>query len=279
MKKNLILSIAFALIATLFVALYLYDIENKQKSMTEPVKVVVASTKIEQGKIIDVSMLEEKTVPKQYVQPKYISSIKDFYIDNKPSFISLVNFEQGEQITSTKITSISSDSGISNTIPTNQRAITLVFPREEIYGIVSPGSTIDLIAILEYEDKNNTLEETAVVIAQNLLVLAVGNNVIGGVNDLKNENITVTLPVTVSVTVKQAQEIMLTQEKGIIKVALRPSADSSIDNNISAVKINDILKDAKKTVSKNSSNDAQLLKEMQKRQKEVVDIINKYSSK
>jgi len=279
MKKNLILSIAFALIATLFVALYLYDIENKQKSMTEPVKVVVASTKIEQGKIIDVSMLEEKTVPKQYVQPKHISSIKDFYIDNKPSFISLVNFEQGEQITSTKITSISSDSGISNTIPANQRAITLVFPREEIYGIVSPGSTIDLIAILEYEDKNNTLEETAVVIAQNLLVLAVGNNVIGGVNDLKNENITVSLPVTVSVTVKQAQEIMLTQEKGIIKAALRPSADSSIDNNISAVKINDILKDAKKTVSKNSSNDAQLLKEMQKRQKEVVDIINKYSSK
>lgn len=279
MKKNLILSIAFALIATLFVALYLYDVENKQKSMTEPIKVVVASTKIEQGKIIDVSMLEEKTVPKQYVQPKYISSIKDFYIDNKPSFISLVNFEQGEQITSTKITSISSDSGISNTIPTNQRAITLVFPREEIYGIVSPGSTIDLIAILEYEDKNNTLEETAVVIAQNLLVLAVGSNVIGGVNDLKNENITVSLPVTVSVTVKQAQEIMLTQEKGIIKVALRPSADSSIDNNISAVKINDILKDAKKTVSKNSSNDAQLLKEMQKRQKEVVDIINKYSSK
>ena len=123
------------------------------------------------------------------------------------------------------------------------------------------------------------MEETAVVIAQNLLVLAVGNNVIGGINDLKNENITVSLPVTVSVTTKQAQEIMLTQEKGIIKVVLRPSADSSIDNNISAVKINDILKDAKKTVSKSSSNDTQLLKEMQKRQKEVVDIINKYSSK
>lgn len=278
MKKNLILSIVFALTATLFIALYLYDIENKQKTMTEPVKVVVANKKIEQGKIIDVSMLEEKSVPKQYVQPKYISSVKEFYVNDKPSFISLVNFEQGEQITSTKITSISSDSGISNTIPTNQRAITLVFPREEIYGIVSPGSTIDLIAILEYEDKNNSLEETAVVIAQNLLVLAVGNNVIGGINDLKNENITVSLPVTVSVTTKQAQEIMLTQEKGIIKIALRPSADSSIDNNISSVKISDILKDAKKTVSKNSSNDAQLLKEMQRRQKEVADIINKYSS-
>ena len=278
MKKNIVLSLVFALVATLFAALYLYDIENKQKSMAEPVKVVVASTKIEQGKIIDSSMLEEKFVPKQYVQPKYISSIKEFYIDNKPSFVSVVNFEQGEQITTTKITSIASDSGISNTIPNNKRAITLVFPREEVYGIVSPGSNIDLISIMEYEDKNGILEETAVVIAQNLLVLAVGNNVIGGVNDLQNENITVSLPVTISVNLKQAQQIMLAQEKGIIKVALRPSADFSVEQ-VEQVKINDILKDAKKTISKNSSNDTQLLKEMQKRQKEVVDIINKYSSK
>ena len=144
MKRKLVLSIIFALIATLFAALYLYDIENKQKSMTEPIKVVVANTKIEQGKIIDSSMLEEKLIPKQYIQPKHISSIKEFYVDNKPAFVSVVQFEQGEQITSTKITSIASDWGISNSIPSNKRAITLVFPREEIYGIVSPGSTIDL---------------------------------------------------------------------------------------------------------------------------------------
>jgi len=278
MKKNIILSVIFALIATLFVALYLYDIENKQKSMAEPIKVVVANTKIEQGKIIDSSMLEEKLVPKQYVQPKYISSIKEFYVDNKPSFVSVVQFEQGEQITSAKITSIASDWGLSNTIPTNKRAITLIFPREEVFGIISPGSNIDLISIIEYEDKNNVLEETAVVIAQNLLVLAVGNNVIGGINDLQNENITISLPVTIAVTIQQAQEIMLAQEKGIIKAALRPSADSTIEN-LQQIKINDILKDAKKTVVKSSSNDTQLLKEMQKRQKEVAEIINKYSSK
>ena len=278
MKRNIILSILFALAATLFAALYLYDIENKQKSMSEPIKVVVANTKIEQGKIIDSSMLEEKLVPKQYAEPKYISSIKEFYVDNKPAFVSVVQFEQGEQITSTKITSIASDWGISNSIPSNKRAITLVFPREEIFGIISPGSNIDLISIIEYEDKNNVLEETAVVVAQNLLVLAVGNNVIGGINDLQNENITVSLPVTVSVTLKQAQEIMLAQEKGVMKVALRPSADF-ITENVEQIKINDILKDAKKTVIKNSASDAQLLKEMQKRQKEVVEIINKYSSK
>ena len=278
MKRKLVLSIIFALIATLFAALYLYDIENKQKSMTEPIKVVVANTKIEQGKIIDSSMLEEKLIPKQYIQPKHISSIKEFYVDNKPAFVSVVQFEQGEQITSTKITSIASDWGISNSIPSNKRAITLVFPREEIYGIVSPGSTIDLISIIEYEDKNNILEETAIVVAQNLLVLAVGNNVIGGINDLNGENITVNLPVTVSVTLKQAQEIMLAQEKGVMKVALRPSADF-VTENAEQIKINDILKDVKKTIVKNSTNDAQLLKEMQKRQKEVVEIINKYSSK
>ena len=111
-----------------------------------------------------------------------------------------------------------------------------------------------------------------------MLVLAVGNNVIGGINDLNNENITVNLPVTISVNLKQAQEIMLAQEKGIMKIALKPSADFATEN-VEHIKINDILKDAKKTIVKNSSSDAQLLKEMQKRQKEVVEIINKYSSK
>ncbi|MDD5102561.1 MAG: hypothetical protein PHH62_06215, partial [Endomicrobiaceae bacterium] len=116
------------------------------------------------------------------------------------------------------------------------------------------------------------------VIAQNLLVLAVGNNVIGGINDIKQENITVNLPVTMAVSIIEAQQIMLAQEKGIIKIALRPSGDLTV-NQIQPIKINDIFKDASKTVLKQSNSDMQTLKEIQKSQKEAIDIINRYSSK
>jgi len=278
MKKTFILSGILALLSTIFVVLYLYDIEQKNKAMSEPVKIVVADVKIEQGKIITSSMLKEKFVPKQYVQPKYISSIKDFYVDKNPSFMSIVAFEEGEQITSTKVLPITSDAGISNTIPDNKRAVTLIFDRDEIAGIVAPGSRIDLISIIEYENKDKTLIESSLVIAQNLLVLAVGNNVIGGINDIKQENITVNLPVTMAVSIIEAQQIMLAQEKGIIKIALRPSGDLTV-NQIQPIKINDIFKDASKTVLKQSNSDMQTLKEIQKSQKEAIDIINRYSSK
>ena len=91
MKKNILFIIVFALLSSVFATLYLYDIGQKNKSMSQQVKVVVASQKIEQGKIITNSMLKEITVPKQYVQPKYISSIKNFYIDNKPAYISVIS--------------------------------------------------------------------------------------------------------------------------------------------------------------------------------------------
>ena len=62
-------------------------------------------------------------VPKQYAQPKYISNIKNFYIDNKPIYISVISFEEGEQITSSKVSSISSGLGLSNTIPNDRRKL------------------------------------------------------------------------------------------------------------------------------------------------------------
>lgn len=279
MKKKITVSVILALLSTFFVFIYLYDIEQKNKSMSEPVKVVVADVKIEQGKIITASMLKEKFIPKQYAQPKHISAIKDFYVDKNPSFMSIVAFEEGEQITSAKILPITSDAGISNTIPDNKRAVTLIFERDEVAGIISPGSRIDLISIAEYENKDKNFIESSVVVAQNLLVLAVGSNVIGGINDTKQESITVNLPVTIAVSVAEAQQIMLAQENGVLKIALRPSGDLTVAQT-EPVKMNDIFKDASsKYVHKELNAQNRTVKEIQKSQKEAIDILNRYSSK
>lgn len=278
MKKNFLFAGVFALLASVFAGLYLYDVEQTNRSMNEPVNVVVAASRIEQGKAITYSMLKEKLIPKQYVQPKYISQIKDFYSQENPAFMAIVPFEQGEQITATKILPITSDAGISNTIPDNKRAVTIIFDRDEVLGIISPGSRIDLISVIEYESKDRNFVQASCVIAQNLIVLAVGNNIIGGINDSKQENMTVNIPVTVAVSIQEAQQIMLAQEKGVIKIALRPVSDLSVEN-IRQIKIDDIFKDASKSVSKQSQADTEILKQIQKNQKEAVDIINKYSAK
>ena len=80
MKKNILFIIIFAGLSSVFATLYLYDVGQKNKNMSQQVRVVVASQKIEQGKVITKDMLKEIAVPKQYAQPKYISKMKLFLI-------------------------------------------------------------------------------------------------------------------------------------------------------------------------------------------------------
>lgn len=276
MQKNFIIAIIFAVLAALFVSLYLYDIEQKNKKMSEPVKVIVANTKIEQGTIIDASMLKEKIVPKEYAQPQYVSSMEYFYDNGKPSCVAVVSFEQDEQITASKILSVNSDFGISNSIPSGNRALTLIFNQNEVEGIIKPGSRVDLISIMEYENKNQILVEAACVIAQNLLVLAVDDNFIGKPDNTKQEKISVTVPVTMAVSLKEAQIILFAQEKSSIKMVLRPSADFNIENT-SPIKMQDIIQDASLKSSRTQTVDNKTLKQMQQNQKEALEILSRYS--
>jgi pilus assembly protein CpaB len=277
MKKNIVLAVILALLSAVFATLYLYDIGQQNKSMSEKVTVIVANQRIEQGKIITGSMIKEKIVPKQYVQPKYMSKIKDFYINDNPVYISIVPFEEGEQITMSKISSVTSGFGLANTIPNDKKAITLLFNTQEVNGIISSGSKVDLLSIVEYENKNHNYEEASCVVAQDLLVLAVGNDIIGTAKNTKEElNVSVNIPVTLAVSMEQAQKIILAQEKGIIKIILRPTGDDLISNS-KIIKINDIYENAVPNTKIQSVR--QVNSEMQKRQKELNEIINKYSQK
>ena len=75
---------------------------------------------------------------------------------------------------------------------------------------------------------------------------------------------------------EQAQKIVLAQEKGILKIILRPVSDDLIQQS-KVIKINDIYENAAINTKKQSA--VQSNSEMQKRQKELNEIINKYSQK
>lgn len=279
MKKNILFIIIFAGLSSVFATLYLYDVGQKNKNMSQQVKVVVANQKIEQGKVITKDMLKEIAVPKQYAQPKYISNIKNFYIDNKPIYISVISFEEGEQITSSKVSSISSGLGLSNTIPNDKKAITLVFNYNEVNGIITSGSKVDLISIAEYENKNHNYEEASCVILQNILVLAVGKDVIGAVKnnkDIEEQLVSTNVPITLAVSIEEAQKIFLAQEKGILKLVLRPTADERIGDT-KIIKIDNIYENASSN-TKNQSNNQQF-SQIQKSQKELNEIMKKYYQK
>ena len=164
-----------------------------------------------------------------------------------------------------------------NTIKNNKKAITILFNNQEVNGIITSGSKVDLISIIEYENKSQRLEEAACVVAQNLLVLAVGNDIIGSAKKSTEEiTVSINIPVTMAVSLEEAQKIVLAQEKGILKIVLRASSDDKIQQN-KIIKINDICENAVANTKTQSTRQQNV--EMQKRQKELNEIINKYSQK
>ena len=274
MKKTILLAVLFALLAAFFAYSYLSDLETKYRTMAEPVKVIIANQRIPQGTTIEKYMLSEKLVPKEYIQPKAFGSISDFFTkEGAAAYISLNTFESGEQLTSTKVSLTNSDTGISNIIPDGCKALAVNFDSDSS-SVITPGSRIDVLCIIEYADTNSKFQQSVYVISQNILVLAVGNNYLGSAKKDSDDYDRSSSVVTLSVTVEEAQIIMLASDSGSLKYIIRPAGDNEIYD-IKPLKVSDIVKDISKSVPQKTA--VQKAGASQS-QKEVLEIISKYAN-
>jgi pilus assembly protein CpaB len=267
MKKPIIIALFCAAISAGLAYLFLSDLEIKYKTMSEPVKVVVALRRIPQGVLIDSGMLAEKMVPKEYVQPKAFQDFKKLFTDDGSSqYISLNTIEENEQILSTKVSKTNQDTGISNLIPDGKKALSVVFEGEALE-ILTPGNRIDIFAVLEYIDNGKEVQNSVFPVAQNVLVLAVGGNCIGSYkktyqeDDSNNFN-----SVTIAVTIEEIKKILISCQKGSLKYAIRSIGDLKISN-IEPLKLSTMIKDISKIFPNCKVTN----------QKEVLDIINRYT--
>ncbi|MDR1244138.1 MAG: Flp pilus assembly protein CpaB [Endomicrobium sp.] len=270
-KKVLLIALIFAILSLFFAYVYIFDLETKYKIMTEPVQVVVALQVIPQGTVIKQDMLLEKYVPKEYAQPRVFNDIKELFLpDGTCEYISLNTIEENEQILSSRLSKIS-EYGISNLIPEGKKAISITFDVDNV-NILSPGNKIDIYAAIEYTDSNRQLQETVFSVAQNVLVLAVGNSCIGLVkkqdDELSNVNV-----LTLALSVEDAQKVILFSQKGTLKYLIRPAGDTK-SYDVEPLKVSSIIKDISRVISnQNYSKDAKFTN-----QKEVLEIINKYAN-
>ena len=270
-KKILLIALIFAILSVFLVYIYISDLETKYKVMTEPVKVIVALQVIPQGTVIKQDMLLEKYVPKEYAQPRVFNDIKELFLpDGTSEYISLNTIEENEQILSSKLSKIN-EYGISNLIPEGKKAISVTFDMDSI-GILSPGSKIDIFAAIEYTDSNRQLQEAVFSLAQNVLVLAVGNTYIGAAKK-QDDEIGNTNVLTLALSIEDAQKVILFSQKGSLKYLIRPSGDAK-NYDIEPLKASSVIKDISRVI-----NNPIYTKDMKlANQKEVLEIINKYAS-
>ncbi|MDR3071258.1 MAG: Flp pilus assembly protein CpaB [Endomicrobium sp.] len=272
MKRTVIFSFVFAIITGLVAYIYLSNLENEYRNMIEPIKTVVASQRIPQGTAIQPYMVTEKYIPKEYVQPKAFKEKRDlFEYEGVAIYIALNVIEESEQILSTKISKTNQDIGISNLIPEGKKAVVVNFDMGTP-NILTPGTKIDIFSILEYSDRGNEFQKSVFAVAQNILILAVGNNRIGCVGSKQEDESGDNNVLTLAVSVKEAQKIFLAAEKGTLKCVIRPVGDVKILD-IQPLKLSSMVNDVKVIQQQNSAKDTKSTS-----QKEALEIINKYSN-
>jgi pilus assembly protein CpaB len=273
MKKPILLSLIFSLIAGFFAYAYLSDLESRYKKMAEPVSVVTAKQRITPGIAVKKDMLAEKFIPKEYVQPKAFSKISSLLTkDGEGVYTALNTIEEGEQILSTKVSRSNDETGVINIIPEGLKALAVNFDSVSAK-VITPGAKIDVLCIIKYADKNKQYQESVYVIAQDILVLASGKNYIGSPKKKSDDSSQdETNILTLAVTVEEAQTIILAADKGKLKFIIRPSGDDE-KYGVKPLKISDIIKDI--SISEPSRGE-RLSKGFSRDQIEAIEMINKY---
>ena len=271
MKKTIALALIFAFLSAGTAFIYFSSLEESYKSMAEPITVIIAKERIPQGALISPGQVAQKTIPKEYAQPKAFNDLPQLFSENsKALYATLAVIEKGEQILSTKVSKSGQAGGIGNIIPDGHKALTVNF-ENTADGVIVPGSRIDIMAIMQYTDKNKQGQEAVFMAVQNALVLAVGGDFLGAPKK-KDGDISAQSKkdVTLAVTIEQAQIIMLASEGGRLKYIVRPSGDNETAP-VQNMKMSDIVKDAAAVKSPVASQGA-----ADRSAQEILELINKY---
>jgi pilus assembly protein CpaB len=271
MKRLILLSVLFASLTAILFYVYITTLKSKYASKEETVKTVIAKQTIIQGSLIKKNMLAEIDMPKKYRQPKSFNSIdKLFDKDGKSKYIALLTIEENEQILASKVSETNSGTGVSHIIPDGFKALPITFDKESA-SILKPGNRIDILSVIEYEDSAKKLQESVFIVAQDILVLTVGDNYMGSpARDKKQDYETNNHTITVATTVEEAQIILLAGEKGSLKFILRPIGDNeTIDTK--TLKMSDLGANISNPISRSQ-------KENEHTKKEILELINKYSN-
>ena len=289
MRKPLIIAALAGVLAFLFSALYLSSVETKYKTGGQMVKVLVSKDYINQGTMIEPAMVEERNVPKEYLQPKTLQSLKELLnSEGKTVFISLAPIEKGEQVLITKLSMLGIDTGISAIIPTGKRAFMHTFDSSQVSGIIKPGNKVDIVAVIDAVSKEGGHQQISRTILQNVLVLSVGKDILGAIRKESQSNSDRFVPtaqesgpvaVSFALTPAEGELLSLSSENGKIYMALRSMGDNSTTEN-SDVKLSNISKDMTGAVKPADPNNSdEYLKAIQKQQSEAMGLLKKYQKR
>ena len=231
--RAFLFALAVSLIATLMQCRYVASRETDLLYRSEPMKTLVALRDIPASVRLDETMVEIKEVPRDWQQPKALTSV-----DEVIGQISAVPIFSGEQVVSTKLVS-ADDAGLAFFVPKGYRAVAVaVDVFNGVGGHIKPGNHVDVLGTFDF-GSGEKMDLRTVTLMQDVWVLAVvddiGKPTTRDVRPLPDEDDEqpyepepgpseqVGSQATIQVAVKpaDAQKLVMAQELGRLTVTLR----------------------------------------------------------
>ncbi len=216
--RALVFALVVATLSGTLMVLYLRKLEV-ETSGGSPVRVLMAVKPIEPGAILSDDMLTTRAIPQAYVESRAIRETDRARVLGL-RVESAIKPQQSVLWTDLAVTT-DDKRNLGDLIQPGMRAVAIRASNDDqSFPHIHPGNRVDVVATIP--QPKDPEKRVAVVLAQNLLVLAVGLDTgAEAVGTARSPERRDTL-LTVSATVTQLQQLSLAAEKGKLNVALRP---------------------------------------------------------
>lgn len=224
MQTRTILVAAFAVVFGVISAVGAFISQRQSSGAEVMVEVVTAADDLPWGTILTEQLVKLSRFPKDSVPAGALTEIA--LVTGRTTRDTL---SKGQMLLQNRLTEAGAGRGLPPLIPKGMRAVSIQTPTVSsgVTGFVVPGNKVDVVLTMHGQGTEDVSGGgRTITLLQNVSVLAVDQNIEAPTEnkmDLKEMR-----TVTLVVTPKQAQELDLGQNKGILRLTLRNPLDEDI---------------------------------------------------
>ncbi len=215
-------ALVFGLLAAVTVSRYLSSAQAYSKNLNSIAVAKVAiplGTKIVAEQITMVQFPKESTPDGAFNSPEKLIGR-----------VAVMNIGAREPISEARLAPEGSAGGLSAAIPEGYRAMTVkVDDVVGISGFIMPGTNVDVVVVIDPDEKSGMQNPISKIVLQNIRVLANGQN-IDKPEDQREANSV--KAVTLQVTPEQAEKLALASSEGKLQLVMRNSTDQGDEQTI-----------------------------------------------
>jgi len=226
-------ALAFALVVAVLsgtlLVLYARKLEV-ETSGGSPVRVLMVARPVDPGAVLTEDMISVRAVPQAYVERR---AIREGDLRRVVGLKVETPLAAQATLLWTDLAVTTDDRRyLADLIQPGMRAVTVRATHDDqAFALIRPGNRVDIVATLPHPKEEGT--RVAILVAQNLMVLAVGTDMGGdqgtpapGTTERRDALL------TVSATIQQQQQLALATEKGRLSVAVKAARSTEMLDNV-----------------------------------------------